>query len=110
MVIGCFFCLLSVQGQDVQQQPPLPTVAYKRSADCTYSQLVNRIQARQLKQEEPTTATATTTNNYEQQQQQYYQYYYATQQQQYYEYYKQMMQYQGGEFSMENLQSKIFFF
>lgn len=110
--MNTFFCLLLVQAQAAQQQPPpLPMVPYKPSADCTYSQLVNRIQgAQQQKQQqqvvvEDKVTEQQTSAQQQQQQQQYYQYYYATQQQ-YYEYYKQMMQYQGGgsEFSMENLQ------
>lgn len=85
--------------------PPLPTVAYKPSADCTYSQLVNRIQGAQQKQEDKNNSSATI--DQQQQMQQYYQYYYATQ---YYEYYKQMMQQYPAGFSMENLQGKIHLF
>lgn len=73
----------------LQAPPPsvMPSVPYKPSADCAYSQLVNRIQGVQpeAKQENVTASLS-----YEQQ---YYQYQYAAQ---YYEYYKQMAQYQAG--------------
>lgn len=82
--------------QETQTYPSVPTVTYKPTADCSYSQLVNRIQGSQLDgmaQNKSETETGLTQNanqlSYEQQQQQYYQYYYAMQ---YYEYYKQLVQ------------------
>ncbi|XP_044261622.1 protein suppressor of white apricot [Tribolium madens] len=77
--------LISTSSQpDVQTA--IPTIPYKPSANCSYSQLVNRIQGNtQSESAKPPEMT------YDQQQ--YYQYYYAAQ---YYEYYKQMAQYQQG--------------
>lgn len=73
----------------------MPTVTYKPSADCTYSQLVNRIQGTQSESATPPQPLPEVTQTpviYEQQQY-YQQYYYAAQ---YYEYYKQMaQQFQG---------------
>lgn len=85
--------------------PPLPTVPYRPTADCAYSQLVNRIQGSQGEQggfNKMEGGQNVPQMTYEQQQQ-YYQYYYTAQ---YYEYYKQMMQYQnqGGEIAGENQQ------
>lgn len=68
---------------------PLPQIPYKPSADCAYSQLVNRIQGNQV--ETPAGGKQASQLTYEQQQQ-YYQYYYTLQ---YYEYYKQVVQYQA---------------
>ncbi|KAF5281900.1 hypothetical protein FQR65_LT14484 [Abscondita terminalis] len=64
--------------------PPLPAVPYKPSADCKYSQLVNRIQGVQT--ESVPSPPQPPDINYDQY---YQQYYYAAQ---YYEYYKQMTQ------------------
>lgn len=104
------------QGRPVVQVPTAPQISYKPSADCAYSQLVNRIQGNQndnstaLKSTltAPTTAvtpTTTTANQMTYEQQQYYQYYYTMQ---YYEYYKQMSQYQGQNFPQsENTEGKF---
>ncbi|KAF5301084.1 hypothetical protein FQA39_LY10903 [Lamprigera yunnana] len=76
--------------------PPLPTVPYKPSADCKYSQLVNRIQGThsELTPSPPQPVPDLSQGQMTYEQQQYYQqYYYARQ---YYEYYKQMsQQFQG---------------
>lgn len=86
----------------------IPTVVYRPSADCHYSQLVNRIQGTQFvdKTDVPPPPPPPP-NIYDQQQQQYYQYYYMLQ---CYEYYKQMLQYQSqnypqaeGEKSAKNI-------
>uniref|UniRef100_A0A1Y1KDW5 SURP motif domain-containing protein n=2 Tax=Photinus pyralis TaxID=7054 RepID=A0A1Y1KDW5_PHOPY len=77
--------------------PPLPTVPYKPSADCKYSQLVNRIQGTQTDSltpppQHPPPDLSQGQMTYDQQQY-YQQYYYIAQ---YYEYYKQMaQQFQG---------------
>lgn len=72
----------------VQSAPPLPAVPYKPSADCKYSQLVNRIQGTQNESTpSPPQPPVDVPMTYEQQY--YQQYYYAAQ---YYEYYKQMTQ------------------
>ncbi|XP_018577748.1 splicing factor, suppressor of white-apricot homolog [Anoplophora glabripennis] len=83
-----------------QPEPPttiaIPQVPYKPSANCTYSQLVSRIQGNQCDQVQDAEKTAGPATNFAQmtyEQQQYYQYYYA---QQYYEYYKQMALFQQG--------------
>jgi hypothetical protein len=87
--------LLSASSQPDVQTSSIPSIPYKPSANCSYSQLVNRIQgsnqteATQAEATKPPEAFAQMT--YEQQQ--YYQYYYAAQ---YYEYYKQLAQYQQG--------------
>lgn len=85
--------------------PTIPTITYKPTADCAYSQLVNRIQGSQTdnaaiqNKNENEQNPAQNHVNYEQQQQQYYQYYYAMQ---YYEYYKQLVQ------QFHNMGGKIF--
>lgn len=89
----------------------IPTVPYKPTADCAYSQLVNRIQGSQVdgaggpslqnKNEAEENPQAHNQLSYEQQQ--YYQYYYTVQ---YYEYYKQLVQQfhsMGGEPVVFNL-------
>ncbi|KAK5638225.1 hypothetical protein RI129_012520 [Pyrocoelia pectoralis] len=78
--------------------PPLPTVPYKPSADCKYSQLVNRIQGTQTESSTPPPPAQPppdlTQGQMTYEQQQYYQQYYYIAQ--YYEYYKQMaQQFQG---------------
>lgn len=90
----------------------MPQINYKPSADCAYSQLVNRIQGNQtestvgLKTTPLPPSTSGSQMTYEQQQ--YYQYYYTMQ---YYEYYKQMAQYQGQNFSQsENSEGNLEFF
>ena len=112
------WCFIVTQ---VQSALSVPVVAYKPTADCSYLQLVNRIQGTHSDVSQVTTksppppplppngppdiapdlvplAADQSQLSYEQQQQ-YYQYYYAMQ---YYEYYKQMItQYHNltGEFS-----------
>ncbi|RZB39274.1 suppressor of white apricot [Asbolus verrucosus] len=88
--------LLSTSTQPDVQTSSIPSIPYKPSANCSYSQLVNRIQGNsqsdtsQVEASKPPEALAQMT--YEQQQ--YYQYYYTAQ---YYEYYKQLAQYQQGQ-------------
>ncbi|EFA12338.2 Protein suppressor of white apricot-like Protein [Tribolium castaneum] len=78
--------LISTSSSQPDVQTTIPTIPYKPSANCSYSQLVNRIQGNsQSEGAKPPEMT------YDQQQ--YYQYYYAAQ---YYEYYKQLAQYQQG--------------
>lgn len=75
----------------------IPTVPFKPSANCAYSQLVNRIQGTHNEaatNNEPSKPSTEAPMNFAQmtyEQQQYYQYYYANQ---YYEYYKHLAQYQ----------------
>ncbi|XP_063930077.1 splicing factor, suppressor of white-apricot homolog isoform X2 [Zophobas morio] len=87
--------LVSTTSQPDVQTSAIPTIPYKPSANCSYSQLVNRIQGSNqtdtAQAEAAKPPEAFTQMTYEQQQ--YYQYYYTTQ---YYEYYKQLAQYQQG--------------
>lgn len=95
---------LFIVKQELESTPggasTIPSVPYKPSVNCAYSQLVNRIQgtqqdsaAEQAHAQPP--LPLQTPQNFSQmtaeQQQQYYHYYYAAQ---YYEYYKQLAQYQ----------------
>ena len=91
-----------------QAPPPLPMVPYKPSADCKYSQLVNRIQGTQSESLTPPPPypppdLTQTTMTYEQQQY-YQQYYYVAQ---YYEYYKQVAQQFQGQNSEISHDNKI---
>ncbi|CAH0549074.1 unnamed protein product [Brassicogethes aeneus] len=94
----------SLIASKTQPEPPLPAppaIPYKPSANCAYSQLVNRIQGNDPATAPPLPPAAAADQKpsaqmqsfaqlpYEQQQ--YYQYYYTSQ---YYEYYKQLAQYQ----------------
>ncbi|KRT80374.1 hypothetical protein AMK59_8728, partial [Oryctes borbonicus] len=92
--------LVQTSVQATSTLPTIPTVIYKPTADCAYSQLVNRIQGSQVdgagvatiqtnKSDGDVSPQAQNQLSYEQQQQQYYQYYYTMQ---YYEYYKQLVQ------------------
>lgn len=80
-------------------QPAIPSVSYKPSSNCTYSQLVNRIQGgnNQSSDQACDVSGGKTPDFYAQmtyEQQQYYQYYYTVQ---YYEYFKQLAQYQQAQ-------------
>ncbi|GJQ85386.1 su(w[a]) [Trypoxylus dichotomus] len=93
--------LVQTSVQATSTIPTIPTVTYKPTADCAYSQLVNRIQGSQVdgvgvasiqtnkSEGDGSPQQAQNQLSYEQQQQQYYQYYYMMQ---YYEYHKQLVQ------------------
>ncbi|KAJ8928908.1 hypothetical protein NQ314_018479 [Rhamnusium bicolor] len=91
----------SLLSANLQPEPPtaipIPQISYKPSANCTYSQLVNRIQGNQSEATLEVTKPTGVVQNLAQltyEQQQYFQYYYA---QQYYEYYKQLALFQQGQ-------------